>query len=108
MLRKTNKWCQTKFVLQMKMELAKIFSYIAIYDTPIMIYPIELFPYQCVIKFSAQTFSDSMSIAGWPNLFIMISRSEEHTSELQSHSDLVCRLLLEKKKPIYPPLNVLP
>src|SRR5437667_3045313 len=28
----------------------------------------------------------------WP------SRSEEHTSELQSHHDLVCRLLLEKKK----------
>src|SRR5436190_17342164 len=25
-------------------------------------------------------------------------RSEEHTSELKSHSDLVCRLLLEKKK----------
>src|SRR5438034_6756670 len=30
-------------------------------------------------------------------------RSEEHTSELQSHSDLVCRLLLEKKNP---PLQV--
>src|SRR5438034_6473178 len=29
-----------------------------------------------------------------------IARSEEHTSELQSHSDLVCRLLLEKKKKI--------
>src|SRR5438132_5976594 len=28
----------------------------------------------------------------------LLSRSEEHTSELQSHSDLVCRLLLEKKK----------
>src|SRR5471032_3442069 len=27
-----------------------------------------------------------------------IGRSEEHTSELQSHHDLVCRLLLEKKK----------
>src|SRR5436190_24356685 len=27
-----------------------------------------------------------------------IERSEVHTSELQSHSDLVCRLLLEKKK----------
>src|SRR5436190_22715096 len=27
-------------------------------------------------------------------------RSEEHTSELQSHSDLVCRLLLEKKNKI--------
>src|SRR2546421_8178336 len=44
------------------------------------------------------------------------SRSEEHTSELQSRSDLVCRLLLEKKKkedprpshallPAPPPLN---
>src|SRR5438132_1261708 len=29
---------------------------------------------------------------------IDVKRSEEHTSELQSHSDLVCRLLLEKKK----------
>src|SRR2546430_6672528 len=29
------------------------------------------------------------------------SRSEEHTSELQSQSNLVCRLLLEKKKNIY-------
>src|SRR5947207_8727685 len=29
-------------------------------------------------------------------------RSEEHTSELQSHSDLVCRLLLEKKKRTVP------
>src|SRR5438034_4895669 len=29
-------------------------------------------------------------------------RSEEHTSELQSHSDLVCRLLLEKKKKKHP------
>src|SRR5438034_2087640 len=29
---------------------------------------------------------------------ICCTRSEEHTSELQSHSDLVCRLLLEKKK----------
>src|SRR5438034_9477677 len=36
------------------------------------------------------------------NIFIcnaaFAMRSEEHTSELQSHSDLVCRLLLEKKK----------
>ena len=29
---------------------------------------------------------------------VVMGRSEEHTSELQSHSDLVCRLLLEKKK----------
>src|SRR5437588_9799386 len=35
----------------------------------------------------------------WHDLSISVFlRSEEHTSELQSHSDLVCRLLLEKKK----------
>ena len=33
-----------------------------------------------------------------PAALISIIRSEEHTSELQSHHDLVCRLLLEKKK----------
>src|SRR5438034_1743229 len=32
------------------------------------------------------------------SLILSAVRSEEHTSELQSHSDLVCRLLLEKKK----------
>src|SRR5437588_12337462 len=32
------------------------------------------------------------------NVRAVADRSEEHTSELQSHSDLVCRLLLEKKK----------
>src|SRR2546430_3773367 len=34
-------------------------------------------------------------IVAWPGA---VSRSEEHTSELQSQSNLVCRLLLEKKK----------
>src|SRR2546430_4011683 len=33
---------------------------------------------------------------------IAFGRSEEHTSELQSQSNLVCRLLLEKKKPCLP------
>src|SRR5574340_1586626 len=32
------------------------------------------------------------------DVFLELSRSEEHTSELQSPKDLVCRLLLEKKK----------
>src|SRR5688572_31552598 len=32
---------------------------------------------------------------------VLPRRSEEHTSELQSQSNLVCRLLLEKKKKIY-------
>src|SRR5438034_4343227 len=40
--------------------------------------------------------SETLRLVGgvsWPS-----PRSEEHTSELQSHSELVCRLLLEKKK----------
>src|SRR5947207_12100000 len=37
-------------------------------------------------------------IARTPGRNGRVERSEEHTSELQSHSDLVCRLLLEKKK----------
>src|SRR5438034_4864054 len=37
-------------------------------------------------------------IKGPLGLAVGVARSEEHTSELQSHSDLVCRLLLEKKK----------
>src|SRR5438034_5717981 len=44
-------------------------------------------PAQCQIAVSAQ----HAAHAGF------VVRSEEHTSELQSHSDLVCRLLLEKK-----------
>src|SRR2546427_2764436 len=43
-----------------------------------------------------------VGIAQWPQLSVQVfdfmARSEEHTSELQSQSNLVCRLLLEKKK----------
>src|SRR6266540_2448545 len=39
----------------------------------------------------------TLSRDGW-SACELIGRSEEHTSELQSHHDLVCRLLLEKKK----------
>src|SRR2546430_6795043 len=39
---------------------------------------------------------EAMKFAGWQRLHA--ERSEEHTSELQSQSNLVCRLLLEKKK----------
>src|SRR5438034_8008919 len=38
------------------------------------------------------------SLGGGSVRMVLTVRSEEHTSELQSHSDLVCRLLLEKKK----------
>src|SRR5688572_32455233 len=43
-----------------------------------------------------ERYASSSTMASLP--FNMLPRSEEHTSELQSQSNLVCRLLLEKKK----------
>src|SRR5690242_20851369 len=45
----------------------------------------------------------SMRCAVGAGVSAMRSRSEEHTSELQSHVNLVCRLLLEKKNSV--PIN---
>src|SRR5438132_1929087 len=42
--------------------------------------------------------AENAEFANTVRAFSARKRSEEHTSELQSHSDLVCRLLLEKKK----------
>src|SRR5438132_4563729 len=73
-----------------------------------------LFPYTTLFR-SAHTAASSEKHSSWsrslePRLTFArvygsarraassLRRSEEHTSELQSHSDLVCRLLLEKKK----------
>src|SRR5215204_5299851 len=58
-----------------------------------------LFPYTTLFR----SLYDLGLDAGWmcAPLFCpeeVVERSEEHTSELQSHSELVCRLLLEKKK----------
>src|SRR2546430_9219134 len=68
-----------------------------------------LFPYTTLFR-SVQT---NIAFRGHPSLalvdeaptpvvleetLIVLERSEEHTSELQSQSNLVCRLLLEKKK----------
>src|SRR5947207_11126853 len=48
---------------------------------------------------SATTSSSAATRPGFADDEVVADvRSEEHTSELQSHSDLVCRLLLEKKK----------
>src|SRR2546430_7712795 len=49
----------------------------------------------------ATSFSGTRSSRGAPSAGTSRSRSEEHTSELQSQSNLVCRLLLEKKKKKY-------
>src|SRR5260221_8489030 len=61
-----------------------------------------LFPYTTLFR-SFLTFGISLgahwayAVLGWGGISPE-RRSEVHTSELQSHSDLVCRLLLEKKR----------
>src|SRR5690349_23639411 len=52
------------------------------------------FALPCALRWSMSS-SKSPSVSGTE---LVRSRSEEHTSELQSRRDLVCRLLLEKKK----------
>src|SRR2546430_5294691 len=47
---------------------------------------------------SAQSTCSGGCAQAWPPVTTNGARSEEHTSELQSQSNLVCRLLLEKKK----------
>src|SRR5215204_7360537 len=55
-----------------------------------------LFPYTTLFRSRSRPRISSCSEP--PRWAWQRPRSEEHTSELQSHSDLVCRLLLEKKK----------
>src|SRR5260370_25066859 len=68
-----------------------------------------LFPYTTLFRsiyrrpapvFSLVSKSRSNSSPRTLTIPCLSSRSEEHTSELQSHLNLVCRLLLEKKKTI--------
>src|SRR4051812_49787012 len=49
-------------------------------------------------KAPARSSCAAVSVRPQRNCFALALRSEEHTSELQSHVNLVCRLLLEKKK----------
>src|SRR2546430_11429248 len=59
-----------------------------------------LFPYTTLFRSRCTATSRRERISWWPCTAIRSrpARSEEHTSELQSQSNLVCRLLLEKKK----------
>src|SRR5574343_1338497 len=59
-----------------------------------------LFPYTTL--FRSQSWQDKLIFRSMAFFHQeKLRRSEEHTSELQSHHDLVCRLLLEKKKPAH-------
>src|SRR4051812_49939226 len=60
-----------------------------------------LFPYTTLFRSSSTTrafFDRAGGCPGATGSVLVGERSEEHTSELQSHVNLVCRLLLEKKK----------
>src|SRR5437588_7520526 len=56
-----------------------------------------LFPYTTLFRSGARSTTSWPPGPPGPSRRSRATRSEEHTSELQSHSDLVCRLLLEKK-----------
>src|SRR5260221_10855771 len=60
-----------------------------------------LFPYTTLFRSAFARIVDFVHAQGGAHIGVQLGhagRSEEHTSELQSHSDIVCRLLLEKKK----------
>src|SRR5690349_23040480 len=59
-----------------------------------------LFPYTTLFRSAAGGRAPCAARPARPHQLPFPRRSEEHTSELQSRRDLVCRLLLEKKKKI--------
>src|SRR5438034_4647650 len=79
-----------------------------------MVMDYMLNPLICTVWCAGQAhdFAPGVPIWVWKAFFAVVftflnirgikTRSEEHTSELQSHSDLVCRLLLQKKQPTEP------
>src|SRR3970282_2654683 len=67
-----------------------------------------LFPYTTLFRSLQHRLPKSAGRRAPLRLELDRSRSEEHTSELQSHHDLVCRLLLENKKSSLPPMVTLP
>src|SRR6185369_17427481 len=57
-----------------------------------------LFPYTTLFRSTHPAIQQLDGALGDRSVGERVGRSEEHTSELQSHLNLVCRLLLEKKK----------
>src|SRR2546427_7634677 len=69
-----------------------------------------LFPYTTLFRSNEEAVRRALRQVKDPELdmnIVDLGRSEEHTSELQSQSNLVCRLLLEKKKKIKSRVNTM-
>src|SRR5690242_21528606 len=93
-----------------------LFPYTTLFRSPNPFAPSEALPSSSIAQSNASFRSRSLSAADdsplsfWAGRYSdnsndiassrFAARSEEHTSELQSHVNLVCRLLLEKKKKI--------
>src|SRR5688572_32573531 len=79
---------------------------IAVADAPSPFFRLRFAPFAASLRTTvswplrAASISAVMPPVGW-SAFLRCVRSEEHTSELQSQSNLVCRLLLEKKNKVY-------
>src|SRR2546430_2973936 len=67
-----------------------LFPYTTLFRSPIVRHHHE--------RLDGTGYPDGLRYGQVPLLAQIVGRSEEHTSELQSQSNLVCRLLLEKKK----------
>src|SRR5437667_5633546 len=77
-----------------------LFPYTTLFRS--MVWPIDCNEYRRpkskIIKMRPQSKNNQSQDPQGEPVGLGFDRSEEHTSELQSHHDLVCRLLLEKKK----------
>src|SRR5699024_12727670 len=70
-----------------------LFPYTTLFRSAVAVHPIA-----APLTGRHSFFAGSLCIKRWSRANGVAIRSEEHTSELQSRFDLVCRLLLEKKK----------
>src|SRR5699024_6093160 len=84
----------TQFAVDLNVEIATTGLLLSVYALSVTVFG-------PVIRLLTLKFSPKLLLIILISIFIIsntVARSEEHTSELQSRFDLVCRLLLEKKK----------
>src|SRR2546430_12181986 len=80
-----------------------LFPYTTLFRSQFLLYLFVVFLGARLIKAIGETFHGRHTFTQ-----AFGTRSEEHTSELQSQSNLVCRLLLEKKKTMKSSIHALP